>query len=245
MNSELKSKNLCHHCVKEVYLSAEIEREGHSKRCSYCGRCGGSYTLGALGDRIEIVIKQFFVRTWDRPQALDRESNKHWIRDGIPVVPAIQVVAQVPEQAARDIQAILEEKHLDPEFPSRGRGDRVLRGQLLRGKKLNERGKWRTFEQSLETETRFFSRKSAALLEFVFSGVDSMSSIDEKPLVVTVGPGELLSAVYRARVFQSGEPLSKALCRPDLHLGPPPSSLVSRLTLFEGAPVTVFDGRVR
>src|SRR5438552_13997945 len=45
--------------------------------------------------------------------------------------------------------------------------------------------------------------------------------------VIDAGPGTALSAIYRARAFQSDNRLVAALCRPDEQLGSPPASLAS------------------
>lgn len=45
--------------------------------------------------------------------------------------------------------------------------------------------------------------------------------------LVDAGPQLELDHLYRARVFQSNDKFMEALCRPDLHLGSPPTSLAS------------------
>ena len=86
---------------------------------------------------------------------------------------------------------------------------------------------WSSFERSLKTESRFFSRTAATYLGSVFSGIEEMSATDGRSLVIDAGPGTLLSTIYRARAFQSDDRLVAALCRPDQQLGSPPPSLAS------------------
>lgn len=57
-----------------------------------------------------------------------------------------------------------------------------------------------------------------------------------------VSPGSAFSQLYRARVFQSAEPLKRALIAPDRELGPPPAAIApagrmnaAHIALFYGA----------
>jgi hypothetical protein len=86
---------------------------------------------------------------------------------------------------------------------------------------------WRSFENSLKAEERFFSRTAANHLASIFDGIDGLRTRDGRPLVVDAGPGTDFHALYRARVFQSDDRLEAALGRPDLHLGAPPAPLAA------------------
>jgi hypothetical protein len=106
----------------------------------------------------------------------------------------------------------------------------------------NWQDEWANFARSLKTESRFFSRSSAEHLASLFTNVDKMNTADGRPLVIDAGPLTNLTSVYRARVFQSEEKLIEGLCRPDKHLGPPPSDLAlagrmnaSGISVFYGA----------
>lgn len=116
---DLSAKRLCHHCVGEAFLKAEIRREGARGHCSYCDRPAKSYTIGDLADRIEEVFETHYYRTSDQPHSwqysmlADKELDYDWDRDGEPVVEAIGNVALIDEEPAQDIQIILEDRHGD------------------------------------------------------------------------------------------------------------------------------------
>ena len=116
---DLKKKNLCHHCIGEKYLGDEVRRKGRRGLCAYCDRSARSYKIEDIAERVEKAFEQHFVRTSDQPhswqQSLlsDRESNYDWERDGEQVVWAIVNAADIPEQAAHDIQMILDDAHGD------------------------------------------------------------------------------------------------------------------------------------
>jgi hypothetical protein len=81
---------------------------------------------------------------------------------------------------------------------------------------------WRSLENSLKTEARFFSRTAANRLASIFDGVGELQTHDGRPLVVDAGPGTNFHILYHAQLFQSDDKLEAALSRPDLHLGSPP-----------------------
>lgn len=235
-DDELKAKLLCYQCVGEEYLKDEVARNGQSGQCSYCGRSARSYTIEDMAEHVETAFEQHFRRTSDQPtfwqQSLlsDRECDYEWERDGEPVVWAIENAADIPEQAAQDIQVILDDKHGD--FDAAAMGEET---EFCSKSHYEEKGpsdhiwqeEWRHFEHSLKTEARFFNRAAAAHLASIFGGIDKMSTTDGRALVIDAGPQTAMTAIYRARVFQSDEGLKEALCRPDHHLGSPPAVLAS------------------
>ena len=136
--------------------------------------------------------------------------------------------ADMPENAAEDIQVILNEEHEDFDSAAAGEETEFCSDSYYEEKGASDQAwqqDWREFERSLKTEARFFSRTAAAHLVSVFQGIEEMSATDGRPLVIGAGPGTLLNAIYRARVFQSDERLEAALCEPDRQLGSPPPSL--------------------
>ena len=160
----------------------------------------------------------------------DRESNYDWERDGEPVVWAIANAASIQEEVAQDIQSILEEKHGNFDADSIGAETEFCSDSYYEERSASDerwQAAWADFEQSLKTETRFFSRSAANYLSSLFSAIETMSTIDNRPMVVDAGPGTSYTSLYRARVFQSNNALEAALRHPDFHLGPPPSRLAS------------------
>jgi hypothetical protein len=195
-----------------------------------------AYTIGTLAERIEEVFEHHYSRTSDQPNSWqqsalsDRESNYDWERDGEPVVHAIANAADMPEEAAQDIQAILDHEHGDFDSAAMGEETEFCSDSHYEQKGASDsawQAEWSSFESSLKSEARFFSGTAAAHLGSVFSGLDAMSATDGRPLVIDAGPGTSLSALYRARAFQSDDRLVTALCRPDKHLGSPPADHAS------------------
>jgi hypothetical protein len=92
---------------------------------------------------------------------------------------------------------------------------------------MNKGMDWRSFEVSVKTEARFFSRTAASYLTSIFDGIGNLQTREGRSLVVSAGPESGFRALYRARIFQSEEKLETALGRPDIHLGPPPARLAT------------------
>ncbi len=233
---ELKAKRLCHTCVGEAYLSCEIAREGKRAKCSYCSKTRRCFSVGDVAERVQVAFEQHYTRTSDQPTpwqyALmrDRESSYEWWRDGEPVTDAIANAAEIPREAAEDIQQILEAEHDDFDCTAMGEETEFSSGSHYEEKGSSDRvlqEEWQNFESSLKTEARFFSLTAARHLASIFDGIDDLRTRNDQPLVVDAGPGTNFHSVYRARVFQSEGRLVEALRRPDIHLGSPPAAVAA------------------
>ena len=228
----LQSKAICYVCVGEDYLQDEIRRGGRRRLCAYCGNRRRSYLISEMSERIEEVFRAHFQRTSDQPEPEQRmamsdpESGYEWEREGEPVVWAIASAADIPEAAATDIQLILANRHWDLELAKMGEESEFADTTYYEQCGTDDRhwqDEWDGFEHSLRSEVRFFSPNLAEHLRAVFRDLDKLSTPGGRPLLVDVGPGTGMRAVYRARAFQSEPLLLEALSRPDLHLGPPPA----------------------
>lgn len=232
----LKAKQVCFACVGEQYLSDEIRAKGKRAKCCFCKKTRRSYGVGEIAERIETAFEQHYIRTSDQPNdwehmlLRDRESSYEWDRHGEPVTDAIMNAAEIPQAAADDIQKILANKHEDFDLAAMGEETEFADDSYYEEKGATDetwQEEWRSFENSLKTEARFFSRTAAKHLASIFDGIDELRTRDGRPLVVDAGPGTNFHALYRARVFQSGDRLEAALGRPDRQLGSPPALLAA------------------
>jgi hypothetical protein len=233
---ELKVKRICFACVGEQFLSDEIRSKGKRAKCRYCGNMRRTYSVGDIAKHIQTAFEQHYFRTSDQPDdweyslLSDRESNYEWERHGEPVVDAIMNAAEIPEEAAQDIQRILEDEHSDFDCDAIGEETEFAGDSYYEKKQLSagawQEG-WHRFEKALKTKARFFSRTAATYLESIFSGIEGLLTHDGRPLIVDAGPGTDFHTLFRARVFQSDTNLKTAMGRPDQHLGPPPAPLAA------------------
>jgi hypothetical protein len=233
MIEDLKKHKICCECVGDTFLSAEMESHGKRGKCSYCGRVGRCYSLEQMSVRIEEAFEAHFVRTSDQPSAYDhtmmsdRESRYSWRREGAPAEIAIMDAAEISSEAAADIQTILADKYYDHEAAKCSEETEFdCESHYAQKPVETDRwwGTWREVERSLQTESRFFSRYAFDVLSSIFQGIETMQDSAGRPVIIEAGPGTGFTSVFRARVFESDDDLEEALARPDVHLGPPPSS---------------------
>lgn len=232
----LKSRRICFACVGENFLSDEIRGIGKRRKCSYCGSVSRCYSIEQMSQRIEETFEEHYVRTSDQPSSYqsamlaDKEFEYEWEREGEPVVYAIMNAADIPEEAASDIQEILADKYYvfdkatfsdESEFS----GDSHYEESSTNDERWQD--EWREFERSLKSEARFFSRSASTLLTSIFDKIDMVRTRDDRSMIVDAGPGTELSSVFRARSFQSDDDLKIALVRPDIHVGSPPAAHAS------------------
>ena len=245
-----ETKYICHQCVGEQFLRYDIANTGARSTCSYCDATDNAFSIEQMADRIELAFKQHYRRTSDEPDTYerlalsDRESNHSWERHGDPTGIAIECAAHIPDDAARDIQQKLEERHYDhgaaqvgeeSEFDSEAHYEE----QAADGD--HWRRQWSEFDHAIKTQARFFGHNAKKLLPEIFSNLEQLSPHGQPTLVVDIGPGSACQALHRARVFQSEEPLKNALCRPDRELGPPPGR-IAQAGRMNARGISVFYG---
>jgi len=231
---ELKEKRICIECVGDPYLKALIERARDEATCAYCEQTGATIEIGELADLVHAAFESHYVRTASEPSSFeyammsDRESTYDWEREGEPVTYAIMNAADIPEEAAEDIQKILEDENSSFDDAMTGEETPYYSDSHYQEKPASGADwqlNWDRFEYSLRTEARFFSREAENLLASVFAGIDSLQTATGSTVIVDAGPSTHYSHLYRARVFQSDEKLAAALKNLDLELGSPPEAL--------------------
>jgi hypothetical protein len=243
-------RRICMTCVAERYLSADIEHSGEVDACFYCGETAPTLLIEELAERVETAFEEHYVRTPDQPDSwqermlADRESDYVWERDGYPVLDMIVDAAEIPVEAAEDVLAILQERHSDFDKDAMDEESEFAPDSHYDLKGSDDSAwqeEWNLFERYLKTQARFFSYTGAEHLAQVFGGIDLLQTNDGLPVVVDVGPGTTLDHLFRARVFQSDDPLKEALRRPDRHLGSPPSNS-ARAGRMNAQGIAVFYG---
>lgn len=216
---EIETKALCAACIGDDFLRDEIERLGKAQRCSYCGKRRKAYGLGKMADRVEEAFAQHFERTFE----YDYDGE----RKGEPVVDVIMNSADISEEAAQDVQCLLEDRHADWGAAQIGEETEFSAESHYEEKRPNDlpwQERWTGFERSLKTQARFFDRQAVEHLMTIFGGIERIRTWQGRPMVIDAGPGTAVELLYRARVFQSVPQLERALERPDRDLGPPPAS---------------------
>jgi hypothetical protein len=181
-----------------------------------------------MADAMEKVFEQHFYLTADHPteyqSAMMEEDG--WYRDGEPTTDVIAISAEIEEEPAKDIQSVLAERHYDEELArmrEEGPFDEEAHYAQREIDDADSKAGWGQFEESLRTRARFFNRTAEERLRSIFEDLSLQKTSDGRSVIVEAGSETQLSAVYRARVFQSYDRLETALKRPDKEIGPPPA----------------------
>ncbi|MEJ0086405.1 MAG: RES family NAD+ phosphorylase [Pseudomonadota bacterium] len=225
---DLKKNWICVDCVGEDFLRAEIERLGTNEACSYCDSEEKTISLEDFSDYIDTAFEQHYHRTSPDPEdgidwLMAKEGN--WERAGERSTDAIGNAARIDEDPAEHVRQILSDRHYDhheAKTGAEGEFDEDAHYEEGPVQDYELQAEWQHFQKSLQTESRLFNSAAAATLDSVFEKVEEHKTHDGRSAIVDAGPGKPISALYRARVFQSGEKLEDALKRPDRDLGPPP-----------------------
>lgn len=212
------------------------DRGGDTRTCAYCDTSGPTLLIEEVADHVERAFEEHFVRTadsadgWQITLMNDRESEYVWERDGEPTTQVIMNAADIPEEAADDIQEVLSGRHgawgsdyvgeedefdVEAHYEERGASDAAWQAT------------WSEFETGLKRQARYFSREALAILASIFEGLGTLQTRDGRDIVVTAGPGQPIARLFRGRAFQAEAKLHEAMGRPDLHLGPPPMALAT------------------
>ena len=231
------TKRICARCVGEQFLKGLIDSEGIDAFCSYCDDETKTFTIEQLADRIEKAFADHYERTPTEPEGIeaamhnDSESKYCWERHGEEVKWAIAGAAKIAEGIAKDVVAVLEDRHSDVESDQMGDECDFDKDSYYAEKDLGcyeISHAWTEFEKKLKTEARFFSHTAQVTLDDIFSNLPNLKTNEGSPVLVNAGPEAEIKFLHRARVFAGeDEKLEEALKYPWLHLGPPPMHAAS------------------
>ncbi len=233
---QVEKMMICAICIGEPFLHDLVEKKGEEGQCDYCGDTGSGISLEDLAERVETAFKTHYERTsaetedWQYPLLSDKELDYEWEGEGELSVDAIMNAADIPEEAAREIQKILADKYFDFDEAAMGvEGEFSSEAhykEISPGSAEWQEG-WHFFEKTIKTEARFFSRVAAEQLSKLFDNIDQMRTLQGQPLIIDAGPGTNHTHLYRARVFPSDDKLKLSMMRPDKELSAPPSHFAS------------------
>lgn len=228
---DIAALRICAGCIGESYLKAEIEKDGEEADCHYCKTVGKTITIEDLSHHIEYAFETHYRRTPVDPSGLEYAMMKEggwWERHGEPAAFVIAEAAYIDDEPAEHVRNILDERTYDIEDAKAGEESPFDEDAHYEEQDVSDiefQMDWRFLQDSLETEARLFNRSAEYIFNSIFEGLSEYKTFAGKTVVVDIGPGCEISELYRARVFQSDAELEQALARPDLEIGPPPSSV--------------------
>ncbi len=238
---------VCHRCVSDEMLVAEIKQSGSKAKCTFCGRRGAkTWSIQTLADRIEPVFHENFVLSPSAPEGyelflhMDKESTYEWTREGEPPNEVIQSMAGITEEIADAVIAELDSRqhwnhHDDPgEEDPFGYEARYVQ-TVADGNRLQQW--WASIKEDVTHKSRFFSSAVLQFLTTIFEGLEHLEG-HHGPAVITKGTEALL---YRARVAKNHGEVKQFLLKRESELGAPPRK-VAPAGRMNAAGISVFYG---
>lgn len=232
----IEDRRICCDCIGEAFLRAEVKKRGQDGRCSYCDEDEKTFSIAEMADEVERAFDEHYYRTSSEPSYMeylmskDEDIGYDWERAGEQVGGLIAWEVEIDEEPAEDIRRVLAERHYDRELEQMGEENPFDEDAYYAGREVDDaesQAGWLHFEESLIAEARYFNPAAEAELTSTFENIGGHQTHDGHPVIVDAGPGAKITAVYRARVFQSEEKLVEAVKAPDREIGPPPSSSAS------------------
>jgi hypothetical protein len=235
--AEVGERRLCAECIDEPYLANLIVKHGDAGICDYCEREGSTETISELADRFEAMFQQHYER--------EGEVDYRWAEPrGESVEFIIADTGRLPDEAAADIQSVMEDRYFD--FDAAAMGDQTEYDSELTYveshvdvRDLQE--DWSALEQEIKTRRRFFSRSAESGFARLFDGVHSLTTRDGRTVVRVIGPDTDIPALFRGRSFQSTARFDEALIEPERLVGSPATEH-ARAGRMNAQGVSVFYG---
>ena len=222
--------SICHKCVGDGFLAAEVKEQGNPGPCKYCGQTREALPLEALADRVHKVLDEYFELVPSDPTdgyGLFLQREGFW-PDGEPVAIVISGVMLVSDEIANDLRKVLHQRHdyrLDYK-DSLDVDDAYGVESFYKEREPDDgpfRLLWTRFQDEIRSTSRFFSANAGDLLGRIFEDLSTHEAFDDRPVIREIGPSDEDRFVWRARVAQSTKQLETILKSPTREIGPPPS----------------------
>jgi hypothetical protein len=139
----------------------------------------------------------------------DRELNYDWERQGEPITDLTEYLAQVPSDAAKDIQELLSDKYaefgsdytgFETEFSSESYYEE---GNSHRLGWINLIWNFDALDERLKKQSRYFNKPIQDTLDKIFSGLQQVKTKTGQAVLEFAGPNQSMSGLYRGRIFQN------------------------------------------
>lgn len=218
---------VCHECVGDPFLKAEIKANGRAGLCSRCARRRRAISVDDLKWRIDEVFKSNF------QPGLGRDAARIFAD-----------IAGIGEAFAGELVDDLSSSY--GYLAGRGRCDDPYDFEGFEECGPDHEAaddRWHAFQKTVRQEARFFNRAAENWLDDIFTGLDAQRTWGNEGVICRIGVDDENSGFYRARVASSEAELGRILSSPMAELGPPPNGNASAGRM-NAAGVSVFYGAV-
>ncbi len=209
---------ICHDCIDDAYLKAEVLEAADIHRCSECGLDGFAISVEDLGKRMEPILRILYAPGADNG---GRDEQRGESLSDI-VQEALGKLFSVHDEI---VEAIAGEDDYWPPDGGEPYWDDTYNYEF-RTPSVDPADipDWQGAADELKHGMRFFSKRAKQLFDSVFDGVDSLEAFEDgarRPVIDMLPPG---TKIYRARTVASDALLSLVCNDPAAQVGPPPAS---------------------
>ena len=224
------SRQICHGCISDGFLAAEVQEQGEFGKCSYCGVNGPVVSLDILGTRVDEVLQEHFRLTPGNPEEpyelfLYKEGD--WERRGDEVELIIAETVGLDETPSTDLTSLLSDRYgyraAKDGFENPYGPEAMYEARKVSG--LGFRLTWEEFRREIQRRSRFFNANSEELLGEIFGDLKALANPRGNPIIRTFEPEKQHYFFWRGRVAESPQKLKPILESPAQELGPPPPKL--------------------
>ena len=219
-------QSVCHDCIGDEFLVAEVRERGTVAPCFHCGDSREAWPIEDLANRIADVLHKHFRYTAEEyPYGITASGAFDWIPAGGSIDEVIAEMARIDYDIALAVV-----KHL---YEST-RWDVIKEGETdyydydahyeeLGADDQGFHHTWRNFCDEIKSRARFFSSSAERMLDDIFGDLDSHMTRESESVVRNVGPEIEDRFVWRARKAESVAELKTILRAPAREIGPPPT----------------------
>lgn len=247
----LIEKFLCSSCVREKYLSNEIQQKGRQGLCSYCGEEDvPTIPVNQIVQAVESMFQHSFELTPNYPSHLDHtlmgddELDYEWEREGESPIDIVVEVTEVDYDVAKDIVCLMDahnqiNQRRDPGGEAPFSDDARYEARGYNAHSLDS--DWEKMRQGLYHNARFFNQGLREFLDDLFGDIHGQNGRNGTA-IRTVEPGSKFgTSIYRARVATTAEGINEILKGSPAALGAPTGRKV-RPGRMNAAGISVFYG---
>lgn len=229
--------NFCEDCVQDDYLVSCIRKDGESNKCDSrdCPHQDETVVTLHIDLLTEIIRPRFhehFEKTNSEPNDLeymmlrDKELGNDWYREGEPLRNILEDHLGLPDPLVSELLKTLPDNDHDSAINGY---ETELDAEAMYQEVLPQLGVyrelWNEFRKISTSQTRHFNSRIKILLDRILG--DIVDRDPNRKIIVTIGPGEEIFSLFRARDFSNRKNMEKAFLSPEKELGPPPTGGVN------------------
>jgi hypothetical protein len=237
---------VCHNCIGDAYLKADIRKKGLKRSCMICERRRRGILFDDLCERVHAILSNEFELTANEPEnwALYKEGDFNLERDGEPLDAVLQEILECDEVLIAAVKERLSDLHFSFDDALSGEEDpygHEAQYELRKSDGSSFRNAWSRFQEEIRSHSRFFSQTAKSILDDIIGELNRFRAF-KRDLIRDAGPGTATVVIFRARrAFTEGD-IKEIVEHPARELGPPPSRLAASgrmnpkwISMFYGA----------